>query len=86
MMRSKTLPAAPPRISARPQNDERSSRSGRQSIALTNATAASDSTINSVVRHSLDESLKMPKATPRFSECTMAKKPGITRSVSIAET
>ena len=55
-------------------------------MTATNTTAAAEATINSVVRHSVVESFKMPNATPRFSECTMLKNPGITRTVSIAET
>src|ERR1022692_3715294 len=55
-------------------------------MAATNTTAAADSTINSVVGQSLVESFRMPNAIPRFSERTMLNSPGITRTVSIAET
>ncbi len=45
-----------------------------------------DATTSSVVRHSEVESLKMPNATPRFSELTISKKPGITLYVALDET
>src|ERR1039458_7802634 len=86
MARSNTLPAAPPKISASPHRDSRSRRCAFHSIAATKNTAASDSATNITVRHSLVESLSIPKATPRFSECTISKKPGMMRCVSIAPT
>src|ERR1035438_5035305 len=55
-------------------------------MAATNTTAAADSTINSVVGQSLVESFRMPNAMPRFSERTMLNSPGITGTVSMAET
>src|ERR1035438_1867807 len=55
-------------------------------MAATNTTAAADSTINSVVGQSLVESFRMPNAIPRFSERTMLNNPGITGTVSMAET
>src|SRR5947208_4824016 len=84
-MRSKTFPAAPPSISDNPQSEYRSSLCAFHSIALTAATAAIEAITSSVVRHSEVESLKMPKATPRFCERTMSKKPGITLCVSKKE-
>src|SRR5436305_49795 len=84
-MRSKTFPAAPPSISDNPQREYRSSLCAFHSIALTAATAATDAITSSVVRHSEVESLKIPKATPRFCERTMSKNPGITLCVSKKE-
>src|ERR1022692_2134546 len=55
-------------------------------MAATNTTAAADSTINNVVGQSLVESFRMPNAIPRFSERTMLNNPGITGTVSMAET
>src|SRR6476661_3473685 len=42
------------------------------------ATASIEAITSSVVRHSEVESLKIPKATPRFCERTMSKNPGMT--------
>jgi len=47
--------------------------------AVTKITAATATTISARDRHSVAESLNMPNATPRFSECTMSKKPGMMR-------
>src|ERR1017187_1372307 len=55
-------------------------------MAATNTTAAADSTIKSVVGQSLVESFRMPNAMPRFSERTMLNSPGITGTVSMADT
>src|ERR1022692_4421682 len=55
-------------------------------MAATNTTAAADSTINNVMGQSLVESFRMPNAIPRFSERTMLNNPGITGTVSMAET
>src|ERR1035441_7307029 len=73
-------------ISVRPQKEKRSRRCPFHSMAATNTTAAADSTLNSVVGQSLVESLRMPNAMPRFSERTMLNNPGITGTVSVAET
>src|ERR1035441_3340563 len=73
-------------ISVRPQKEWRSSRCPFHSMAATNTTAAADSTINSVVGQSLVESFRMPNAMPRFSERTMLNSPGITGTVSMADT
>src|ERR1035441_9094366 len=73
-------------ISVRPQKAKRSRRCPFHSMAATNTTAAADSTINSVVGQSLVESFRMPNAIPRFSERTMLNNPGITGTVSMAET
>src|SRR5215472_3782332 len=86
MARSNKFPAAPPRTRAKAQERRLSRWRERQSITLTQTTAAMESATRRMVRNWKSESLKTPKATPRFSEWTMSKRPGMTLISSEKET
>src|SRR5215831_13296060 len=86
MARSNKLPAAPPRTRAKAQERRFSKWRERHSMMLTQTTAAIESATRRIVRNWESESLKTPKATPRFSEWTMSKRPGMTLMSSEKET
>src|SRR5690348_10568973 len=77
---------APPRISASATAVFRSSREVFHNIAIKATKATTEKPISRTVRHSDDDSANRPNAAPRFCECTISKKPGITTWLSKAET